>query len=172
MRNHRFSANIDELLPRDEKKKVFSSLPAACRGTGLAHQDEPHASNAGGQLRANRPARPTGSCSILEQCRSGQGARVRAFPFRRKSRDHSSLSCASLLRPRAPTRLARVPLALRELPQDASRTPLRMAPTDLSHFPPLRDAGVMKRASPRVLRLEKRLLTSPEIPWTSADKSS
>jgi len=45
--------------------------------------------------------------------------------------------------------------------------------TDLSHFPLLRDADVMKRASLTcVLRLEKSSLNSQKIPQTFTDKSS
>jgi hypothetical protein len=159
MRNHRFPANIDELLLRDRKKSFFFSPPLRAERTCTTNRTRP--------TLAAASESPTGSCSILEQCRSGQRVRQPRAP-QEIARSFITFLRFSFASP-PDIHASRL---LRKLPQDASRTPLRMAPTDLSHFPPLRDAGVMKRASPRVLRLEKRLLTSPEIPWTSTDKSS
>lgn len=125
------------------------------------------------------PTDATGSCNILEQCRPGQRVRLPSAPqeiarsfitflrFSVVARTLASLvpSSSSFSSPTSSSSCAGSPRTRRARPTSA--------PTDLSHFPLLRDADVMKRASLTcVLRLENWSLNSQDIPRTFIDKSS
>jgi len=119
------------------------------------------------------PTGATGSCSILEQCRPGQRVRLPPAPQEIARSFITSLRfsmCAPSRHPASP----RLPPPFRAgFPTTRRARPTNVLPTDLSHFPLLRDADVMKRASfTCVLRLEKSSLNSQKIPQTFTDKSS
>jgi len=167
VRNHRIYAGRTSTEEREREREKRFSLHRRKPSWGTARVRSPAAASG---------CPPTGSCNISEQCHPGQREREREEERVRQSPAPGNR--AIIHHSRAFLRCAWRALTLAPVPRGAPSILPRhrthpYGRTDLSHFPSLRDADVMKRASPRACSVSKTSFRrSQKIPRTFADKSS